>query len=257
MFDVSTGNFSFIATWKIYHDDSKLVLDYQGERDLGSHSGGPFAIGVQPREYQSASQATFKTVTLVMGFNAGWAADGVEIGLSHGSGVGVSVTSAGESRRYSKDFDLTVQCLVDQPKQRVKLPSGLLKHPVYFKFKKATLDGGQLSDLKGWYDKLEEDAPPLFAAIRDGRCPLILSGYASTPGRPDDNRELSDNRIKAVRLELESRLFESRKLRITTAPYGEDRALQDGEADAEQRVEVWIKPAHAEKAMTGTKERVD
>lgn len=109
----------------------------------------------------------------------------------------------------------------------------------YFKFAKSEVTDATYAWLKRGVELLAEQKGVVNRLLAKQRITVTLKGYASRPGGPAKNAELSQARLAAVRqhlLGLWGRHFD-RNPEVVTTSYGEDTARSQSNPD-EQRVDV-------------------
>jgi len=144
-----------------------------------------------------------------------------------GGGVGVGPISASAPVQGTSNFaggmtrSFTVNLRLTPPKP-IQAPD------VSFKIGKDELTDGQDRAIGDWFDGL---SPSVLGSIRNGRRSVIISGYASTTGRPGSNRDLSERRAHVVERILRGHAGSAAS--IDTFYFGQDTAGHSTPAQTE------------------------
>lgn len=243
-----TGHYKFSTSWLVHYGDDGLTFDPQGTVDLGSNGGSSgVAVAVELTQNQNSHEADAAFVSLLIKMKAGDSSDGLSFGLY---GVGVSGLGASKSS-YSLDVPLKVFLYaVNRPSKEkpVTIPEDLLSFSVRFMENERVISDAHLSRLDDWISRLKRDSPSLTGAIKGGKVPISLSGYASTTGSTKVNDKISLDRVTSLEIEIK-RKFESRAIRFLRQAKGNREAEQKGAVPAERRVDIKLDRAEAIKAV--------
>jgi hypothetical protein len=249
---IGKGTYKVSVPWQINYTDSGITLQPEGEQDLGSGGEGNYAVELQVKQNQSPPEATERTAFVLVRLIGGFSEDG--IGVSVGP---FSAGGTGSAQKNSKDYVLKVFCYAGgKPEKAVSVPEALLSHTAPFAKDERYISSVQLDRLEDkWLEPLQERAPELYDAIKNGRCTLNLTGYASTTGTNPYNLKLTEDRIRSVEQALRNNYLRidgksNRGLKIATDPRGKADAAEEGEVPAERRVQIWIRKQDAVDAMS-------
>ena len=273
---------SFRQTYKIGYsfgdneplklDYRDLVLDRQAEERKDDIQGSATVFGLKNTEIfvEDGSSSTSQPYVMLKP-TFGFLKDSTAKSKQDNWGVGVSGPKGGPSANYSHsessttttnpadvdekwgslrlDINVVPASLADIKVPVIATPTELLRHPVVFAVGQHHANETQLNFFQvRWLDPLIQKAEPIYNAIRDGKIPMFVTGYASEPGTPQDNFELSRKRAESVAAVLKNRI-PGGKLNIVQIPAGEGTAAVKGKAMAEQRAVIEIKAEDARSVM--------
>lgn len=256
-----SGRLHRFEEWTITYPEEGLLVDH-----LKSSPG----TGIIKHEGSLALAASYSTSQSPQGIEGPFIAIDAELAISKpeesGTPIAVGVDakvinisteielggSPNQSRSVSYGLKAFLSVIgrpkVTSPKPK-EIPEFLLSHEVLFeKEKQKDLGTHQYELLKGWFSELCKQSPNLYKAIKEGKCQIWLSGYASTPGKEGYNKNLSNDRIGIVEKALKI-LFKSESLKVVRIPLGEESATLEGAVTLEKRVEIQIQQWEAIMAM--------
>lgn len=243
-----TGHYKFSASWLVHYGSDGLTFDPQDPVDLGSIGGSAgITVAVELAQKQNTHEADAAFVSLLVKMKMGSSSDGIGFGIGP---VGLSGIGASKSG-YSIDMPLKVFLhAVNRPskEKQVTIPEDLLSFSVRFVENERVISDAHLSRLDDWIGRLKRDAPSLTGAIKGGKVPILLSGYASTTGSTKVNDKISLDRVTSLEIEIK-RKFESRTIRFVRQAKGNREAEQKGAVPAERRVDIKLDRAEALKAV--------
>ena len=245
-----TGHYNFSTSWLVHYGSDGLTFDPQGTIDLGSTAGSSgVTVAVELAQNQNTHEADAAFVSLLIKMKGGEASDGLSFGLY---GVGVSGIGASSSS-FSRDMPLKVFLFaLNRPSKEkpAAIPEDLLSFSVRFVENERVISDAHLSRLDDWISRLKREAPNLAGAIKGGKVPITLSGYASTTGSAEVNDKISQDRVTSLEIEIK-RKFESQAIRFVRQAKGKREAEQKGAVPAERRVDIKLDRAEAIKAVQG------
>lgn len=245
-----TGHYNFSTSWLVHYGADGITFDPQGTVDLGSTAGSSgVAVAVELAQNQNTHEADAAFVSLLIKMKGGESSDGISFGLY---GVGVSGIGASSSS-FSRDLPLKVFLYaVNRPRKEkpAAIPEDLLSFSVRFVENERVISDAHLSRLDDWISRLKREGPNLTGAIRSGKVPITLSGYASTTGSAKVNDKISQDRVTSLEIEIK-RKFESQAIRFVRQAKGKREAEQKGPVPAERRVDIKLDRAEAIKAVQG------
>lgn len=246
-----TGHYNLSTSWLVQYGESGITFAPQGIVDLGSNGGAAgVAVAVELAQNQNALEADAAFVSLMIRMKGGDSSDGISFGLL---GVGVSGIGASKSS-YSRDLPLKVFLFAtDRPRKEkpATIPEDLLSFSVRFAENERVVSDAHLSRLDDWISRLKREAPNLTGAIKGGKVPISLSGYASTTGSAKVDDRISQDRVTSLEIEIR-RKFESKAIRFVRQAKGHREAEQKGAVPAERRVDIKLDRAEAIKAVQGS-----
>ncbi|AHY50704.1 hypothetical protein [Bradyrhizobium japonicum] len=244
------GSYDLVQSWAIKYVGSDVLLEAPTLKDNGSASSKDSDIVVSARveTTQWSPKLGLATVKLLVKLSAGETRQGATFGLQVGgqhASAGVSSSPQTTTSAYSKDYELKVSYLVtDRPKPSVE--ERFLRTDVYFAEDKDDLLSQDIVKLRDeWYYPMTERYPALSTAVREGKCPITLIGYASDTGpanltkKEDYNVKISRRRIDSVANGLR-KIMDSDKIAFQRDARGQADVTQRGAADQEKRVRISI-----------------
>lgn len=214
----------FSVTWDISTDQQGGVTITSPAPDIGAQSGGTWMRldSINPDSGRTHVQVSPK----VIGPSA-----------SGGISVGVGVENAAAASAVQKTFRLSINvCNIPEPApEPVRTPR---THRVSFERpRQADVSAAEERKLIAWYSGLSAAAR---ASVESGDARVDVTGYASTTGGEQMNRELSAARAANVVAILRS--YASSRLNANSRGRGEYQAAtgDNVEDDAERRAEISI-----------------
>lgn len=242
------GHYKFSTSWLVHYGENGFTFDPQGTVDLGSSGGSSgVAVAVEVTQNQNSHESDAAFVSLLIKMKMGHSRDGISFGLF---GLGVNGIGASKSS-YSRDVPLKLLLFaVNRPSKEklVTISEDLLSFSIRFVENERVISDAHLSRLDDWISRLKRDSPSLTGAIKGGKVPILLSGYASTTGSAKVNDKISLDRVTSLEIEIK-RKFESRAIRFVRQAKGNREAEQKGAVPAERRVDIKLDRAEAIKAV--------
>ncbi len=243
-----TGHYKFSTSWLVHYGPDGLTFDPQGAVDLGSIGGSAgVTVAVELAQNQNTHEADAAFVSLILKMKMGASGDGFSFGIGP---VGLSGIGSSKSG-YSVDMPLKVFLYaINRPSKEktATVPEDLLSFSVRFVENERVISDAHLSRLDDWISRVKRDAPSLTGAIKVGKVPILLSGYASTTGSTKINDKISLDRVTSLEIEIK-RKFESPTITFVRQAKGNREAEQKGAVPAERRVDIKLDRAQAIKAV--------
>jgi hypothetical protein len=263
------GSFRLLQPWRVTQGQNGVLLDQLKYKHLVSpkFSEG-FAVQVELNPDQTPRESDVAFVSLQLRLTGGFTDDGFTVNVGYGP-VSAGAPVGAIKGRYLQDYEFKATIHIHERPEKsdpVNLPADLLTHIVYFDEPirpgkapgedQPNLSATELRRLEdAWVKPLQSRAKELYWVISNGKCPIILSGYASTTGKPRHDDEMSDRRIRSVEEAIKD-AFKSDKINIVPIPKGHGSATQRGVVAREKRVEIKIDRQDAERAIAANRGKI-